>query len=86
MGKFTAYAKICGITKTAAAEAISSDWPRNIRMGLEKMYMMLRRTPAKVMRTVDLCKYTPSISYFWAPYACPHRVSTALPIPNCLKN
>lgn len=32
--------------------------------------------------TVDLCKYMPSMSYFWAPYACPHRVSTALPIPN----
>ncbi|WVZ66095.1 LOW QUALITY PROTEIN: hypothetical protein U9M48_015369 [Paspalum notatum var. saurae] len=69
---------------SAAAPAISGDWPSSSRMGSEKAYMAASGTPVAMSSTVERCRYTPSISYFSAPYACPHSVSTALPIPSCI--
>lgn len=37
---------------------------------------------ANVRTSIALCMYTPSMWFCFAPYACPQKVSSALPIPS----
>ncbi|KAF3597608.1 hypothetical protein DY000_02025818 [Brassica cretica] len=47
---------------------------------LYKVYSTVMGKPTRARTIVARWRYIPSISYRLAPYACPHRVSTALSI------
>ena len=83
-GKFSAYANSCGIIQMAKVPAASEIWvscPMNFRTCPAKMYIGHRTKAMLRSNTHDRCMYTPSMSSFPAPTACPHSVSNALPIP-----
>lgn len=63
--------------------AIISSWPKIFRIWVVKIRRG-RRNIEVINKTIhDLWRYTPSMLYCFAPYACPQRVSSALAMPNC---
>ncbi|ESQ40989.1 hypothetical protein EUTSA_v10015135mg [Eutrema salsugineum] len=71
-GKKKANAKWTGMTQTAIipeSSAMSSGWPKNLRIGDVKMYIGRSKTEHKNRTIQDRCIYTPNMSYFLAPNA-----------------
>lgn len=66
------------------SSAISSGWPKNLRIGDANKYIGRSKMQNKKRTIQDRCIYTPNMSYFLAPNACPHSVSNALAIPSCI--
>lgn len=85
-GKRKAKEKCRGMNQMETVPAMtarSSGCPNQRRIGVAKKYIGRRRIPHKKSTIHDLCMYTPSMWYFFAPNAWPHSVSSALAIPSC---
>lgn len=65
-----------------ATRAMLSSCPNIFKIGVMKKNRGRRRTEVQNKTIHDLWRYTPIMLYSFAPYACPHRVSNALAIPN----
>ena len=71
-GKTKANAKWIGMTQTAMepeSSAMSSGWPKYLRMGVAKKYIGRSKMENKKRTIQDRCKYTPNMSYLFAPNA-----------------
>ena len=71
-GKKKANAKWIGITQRATvpeSSAMSSGWPKYLRIGVAKKYIGSSKMEHKKRTIQDRCKYTPNMSYFLAPNA-----------------
>lgn len=51
------------------SSAMSSGWPKNLRIGDAKMYIGRSKMEHKKRTIQDRCKYTPNKLYFFAPNA-----------------
>jgi len=72
IGKKKANEKCVGMAQTEMipeSSAMSSGWPMNLRIGVAKMYIGRSKMENKKRTIQDRCKYTPNMSYFFAPNA-----------------
>lgn len=86
-GNINAKLKCCGMKYKVTrpdCSATSSGCPKSLRIGVAKRYIGNERMQQRKRTIQDLCIYMPSMWYFFAPNAWPHRVSSALAIPNWL--
>lgn len=70
--KKNANEKWAGMAQTATvpeSSAMSSDWPKNLRIGDVKKYVGRSNMEHKKRTIQDRCRYTPNLAYFFAPNA-----------------